>query len=75
MARVGATVRPGFEDAVQFYMSTGKIWSGGEVPVIGDPLYLSIVDEMREPMVRNMEKRGLPVYLHHLPFFRRKAWD
>ncbi|MDX8569638.1 hypothetical protein OZ668_16690 [Elizabethkingia sp. HX XZB] len=50
MARVVVTVRPGFEDAVQFYMSTGKIWSGGEVPVIGDPLYLSIVDEMREPM-------------------------
>ncbi|WP_126653133.1 hypothetical protein [Chryseobacterium aureum] len=49
MARVIATVRPGFEDAVQFYMATGKIWNGGEVPVIGDPLYLSIVDEMKEP--------------------------
>lgn len=50
MARVVATVKPGFEDAVQFYMATGKIWSGGEVPVIGDPLYLSIVDEMREAL-------------------------
>ncbi|MET3034806.1 hypothetical protein ABXT08_01770 [Chryseobacterium sp. NRRL B-14859] len=49
MARVIVTVRPGFEDAVQFYMATGKIWNGGEVPVIGDPLYLSIVDEMKEP--------------------------
>lgn len=49
MARVVVTVRPGFEDAVQFYMATGKIWNGGEVPVIGDPLYLSIVDEMKEP--------------------------
>ncbi len=49
MARVVVTVKPGFEDAVQFYMSTGKIWNGGEVPVIGDPLYLSLVDEMREP--------------------------
>lgn len=49
MARVVATVRPGFEDAVQFYMATGKIWNGGEVPVIGDHLYLSIVDEMKEP--------------------------
>jgi len=49
MARVVATVRPGFEDAVQFYMATGKIWNGGEVPVIGDNLYLSIVDEMKEP--------------------------
>lgn len=49
MARVIATVRPGFEDAVQFYLATGKIWNGGEVPVIGDELYLSIVDEMKEP--------------------------
>ncbi|MGU3374352.1 hypothetical protein [Chryseobacterium sp. M5A1_1a] len=50
MARVIVTVNPGFEDAVQFFMSTGRIWNGGEVPVIGDPLYLSIVDEMREPV-------------------------
>jgi hypothetical protein len=49
MARVVATVRPGFEDAVQFYLATGKIWNGGEVPVIGDELYLSIVDEMKQP--------------------------
>ncbi|WP_185151270.1 hypothetical protein [Chryseobacterium viscerum] len=55
MARVVATVRPGFEDAVQFYMATGKIWSGGEVPVIGDELYLSIVDEMKQP---KGEKQG-----------------
>ena len=50
MARVVATVRPGFEDAVTFYMSTGKIWNGGEVPVIGDPMYLSVVDEMKETL-------------------------
>ncbi|MBL1221851.1 hypothetical protein JET18_13445 [Chryseobacterium sp. L7] len=49
MARVIVTVKPGFEDAVQFFMSTGKIWNGGEVPVIGDPLYMSIVDELRKP--------------------------
>lgn len=49
MARVIVTVRPGFEDAVQFYLATGKIWNGGEVPVIGDELYLSIVDELKEP--------------------------
>jgi len=30
-------------------MATGKIWNGGEVPVIGDSLYLSIVDEMKQP--------------------------
>ena len=50
MARVIATVRPGFEEAVRYYMQTGQIWSGGEVPVIEDKLFLSIVDELREPM-------------------------
>lgn len=49
MARVVVTVKPGFEDAVQFFLTTGKIWNGGEVPVIGDPMYMSIVDEMRQP--------------------------
>ncbi len=48
MARVVVTVRPGFEDAVQFYMTTGRLWNGGEVPVIGDPMYLSIVDELKD---------------------------
>lgn len=48
MARVVATVRPGFEEAVQLYMSTGKIWNGGEVPVIGDELYISLIDEIRQ---------------------------
>jgi hypothetical protein len=48
MARVIVTVRPGFEDAVQFYMATGRLWNGGEVPVIGDPMYLSIVDELKD---------------------------
>lgn len=49
MARVIVTVKPGFEDAVNFYFTTGKIWNGGEVPVIGNPLYLSLADEIREP--------------------------
>lgn len=49
MARVIVTVRPGFEEAVRYYMQTGQIWNGGEVPVIDDKLFLSIVDELREP--------------------------
>ncbi|SHK28223.1 hypothetical protein [Epilithonimonas mollis] len=49
MARVIVTVKPGFEDAVNFFMSTGRIWNGGEVPVIGDPMYMSIVEELRQP--------------------------
>lgn len=49
MARIIVTVRPGFEAAVQFFLETGLIWNGGSVPVIGDPMYMSIVDEMRQP--------------------------
>ncbi len=49
MARVIVTVRPGFEEAVRYYMQTGQIWNGGEVPVIDDELFLSIVDELRQP--------------------------
>jgi hypothetical protein len=49
MARIIVTVRPGFETAVQFFLETGIIWNGGAVPVIGDPMYMSIVDEMRQP--------------------------
>jgi hypothetical protein len=49
MARVIVTVTPGFEEAVRFYMQTGLIWNGGQVPVIEDKLYMSIVDELREP--------------------------
>jgi hypothetical protein len=48
MARVIVTVRPGFEEAVRHFMATGQIWNGGEVPVIDDKLFLSIVDEMRK---------------------------
>ncbi|GAA4760819.1 hypothetical protein GCM10023230_07220 [Flavobacterium hankyongi] len=48
MARVMVTVRPGFEEAVNWYMNTGQIWNGGQVPTVSDPLFLSIVDELRE---------------------------
>ncbi len=47
MARVIVTVRPGFEEAVMYYLATGQVWNGGQVPVINDPLYLSIVDELK----------------------------
>ena len=48
MARVVVTVKPGFENAVMHYMATGQIWNGGQVPVLDNPLYLSIVDELKE---------------------------
>lgn len=46
-ARVVAPVRPGFELAIAYFLATGQIWDGGTLPVIGDPLYVSIIDELR----------------------------
>jgi hypothetical protein len=57
MARVIVTVRPGFEEAVRHFMATGQIWNGGEIPVIDDELFLSLVDEMRSPQAT---KEGEP---------------
>jgi hypothetical protein len=48
MARVIVTVKPGFEKAIMHYMALGQIWNGGQMPVLGSPLYLSIVDEIKE---------------------------
>jgi len=49
MARVIITVRPGFEEAVNWYMATGQVWNGGQVPTIDDPLFVSIVKELQQP--------------------------
>jgi len=40
-------------------MTTGRIWNGGEVPVIGDPMYMSIVDELRQPTGKPQGKESL----------------
>jgi hypothetical protein len=48
MARVILTVRPGFEEAVNWYMATGQIWNGGQVPTMDDELYVSIVEELSQ---------------------------
>jgi hypothetical protein len=50
MARVVVSIRPGFEEAVMYFMATGQIWNGGQVPAIGDDLYLSIVEELKNPV-------------------------
>lgn len=49
MARAIVSVRPGFEEAVMYFMATGQIWNGGQVPAIGDDLYLSIIEELKNP--------------------------
>lgn len=48
-ARVVVPVRPGFEKAVVHFLETGKLWGGeGEPPDINSPMYVSIIDEIRE---------------------------
>ncbi|WP_284653526.1 hypothetical protein [Flavobacterium terrisoli] len=48
MARVIVTVRPGFEEVVNWFMGTGQVWNGGQVPTFNDPLFISIVKELRD---------------------------
>ena len=49
MARVIVTVKPGFEEVVNWYMGTGQVWNGGQVPTMDDPLFVSIVKELSQP--------------------------
>lgn len=49
MARVVITVRPGFEEMVNWYIATGQIWNGGQVPTLDDEEFVSIVEELRNP--------------------------
>lgn len=49
MARVIITVRPGFEEMVNWYMATGQVWNGGQVPTLDDEEFVSIVEELRNP--------------------------
>lgn len=48
-ARVVLSVRPGFEAAVSYFLEhDGALWEGRGEPTISDPLYWSIVEEIRE---------------------------
>ncbi len=47
-ARAVLPVRPGFEKAMAHFMDTGQIWDGGDLPPITSPLYVSIIEEIRE---------------------------
>ncbi len=47
-ARVQVPVRPGFEKAIAYYCQTGRIWNGGDPPLLDDDLYVPIVQEIAE---------------------------
>lgn len=46
-ARIVVPVHPGYPEAMLHFMHTAEIWNGGEPPTIDDPLYVSIIDELR----------------------------
>jgi hypothetical protein len=47
-ARVQVPVRPGYGKVLLYFLHTGEIWNGGEVPVLDNPLYVSLVEEIAE---------------------------
>lgn len=47
-ARVVLPVRPGFETTVAHFLDTGEIWDGADPPLLSSPLYVSIIQEIKE---------------------------
>lgn len=45
--KVLLAVAPSYDDAVLHYLATGEPWEGGLAPVIGDPLYVPLYEELR----------------------------
>lgn len=50
--RVNVPAREGFEGAIDHFMTFGEIWNGGPLPIISNPLYLPIADEIAERLGR-----------------------
>lgn len=49
-ARVVVPVRPGFEQAIDHFMSTGEIWQGADPPPISSETYVPIIAELAEQL-------------------------
>lgn len=50
--RVSVPARPGFEGAIDHFLTLGETWNGGPLPAIASPLYLPIADEIAERLDR-----------------------
>jgi len=46
--RAVVPVRPGFEGAVDHFLTFGEIWNGGPLPTVSDPHFLAISAEIAE---------------------------
>lgn len=51
-ARVSVPARPGFEGAIDHFLTFGETWNGGPLPPISSSLYLPIADEIAEQLDR-----------------------
>jgi hypothetical protein len=47
-ARVVVPVRPGFEADIRYFLLTGQLWGGAELPNLTDATYLPITEEIKE---------------------------
>ncbi|WP_226663238.1 hypothetical protein [Microbulbifer aggregans] len=54
--RAVVPVRPGFEGAIDHFMTFGEIWNGGPLPTISNPHYLPIAEEIAERLDRPGEE-------------------
>jgi hypothetical protein len=66
-ARVLVPAHPAYTDTVLHYMATNEIWNGGNPPTLDDPLYISIVDEMKADAGGDLDA-GLPVCAPDSPY-------
>ncbi len=46
--RILLPVTPAYENAILHYLATREPWDGGPAPVIGDPLFIPIYEELRK---------------------------
>lgn len=46
-ARVIVPVHPAYNETLLHYMATNEIWNGGNPPTLNDPLFISIVEELK----------------------------
>ena len=46
-ARMIVPVQPSYDDTVLHYLATNEIWNGGTPPTLNDPLYRSLIDDLK----------------------------
>jgi hypothetical protein len=56
--RIALPVRPGFESSINFFMETGEVWEGEDLPHIGDKYYVSVFQELSEKLGRSQGEKS-----------------